>query len=80
MLNVMQITVIMGWSMLPFTFPTTPMNNNDKPELTPEELQVLEASRRLQAFTDQVMRECFPSLFNPKKEFDALPNKEEGTK
>lgn len=69
----------MGWSMLPFTFLTTPMNTN-KPELTPEELQMLEANRRLQAFTDQIMRECFPSLLNPKKEFDAIPNKEEDTK
>lgn len=62
------------------------MNNKPNPDnpMTPEEQQMLEASRRLQAFTDQVMKECFPSIFEGNKtdsltqeQFDALPNKED---
>ncbi len=52
------------------------MNNNDKPQLTPEQLQMLEANRRLQEFTDKIMQECFGFP----KPLDALPNKEDEAK
>lgn len=52
-----------------------PMNQEPKPELTPEQLQMLEANRRLMEFTNEILSTYFPmgSLMHPKKD-DTKPN------
>lgn len=51
------------------------MSQEPKPELTPEQLQMLEANRRLMEFTNEIMSTYFKMglIMDPKKD-DTKPN------